>query len=303
MLEKILSSTLFGAINNTPIDKINEIRIRINRRIVVTIDGKSYYLSQDGLSSKAEKALIASGEMIESITKRACENSVYAFTDQIKNGYITTKGGIRIGIAGEGVIDKNVVKNLKNINSLVIRVPREVRGCSSGIMGYLMQDEFLSTLIVSPPGCGKTTFIRDIIYQLSSKNYCYNVLLIDEKFEIANCFNGVPTLDVGNFCDILSGVPRGYGFEVGVKNLRPDIIVTDEIGTEKDCEALFKASTSGIRLLASIHASSLEDLEKKEEFERLIHNKVFKRYVLLTASPTPGKVVGVYDENFRCISY
>lgn len=303
MLIRILNETLKNAILKTPVDRINEIRIRLNKKIIVTIDNKSYYLSQDGLSSKEERAIVCDSETIEFIIKRACENSVYAYTDQIKNGYITTKGGIRIGLAGEGVIDKNQIKNLKNISSLVIRIPKEVKGCSSEIMGYLTREEFMNTLIVSPPGCGKTTMIRDIIYQLSNKNYCYNVLLIDEKYEIANCFNGTPLLDVGNFCDVLSGVPKWYGFDVGIKNLKPDIIVTDEIGSEKDCDSIFRASTSGIKILASVHASNIEDVAKKEEFEKLIRNKVFKRFVILSSNNGPGSIVGVYDENMRYISY
>ncbi len=302
MLANIFPQDLLIVLNKTPIDKITEIRLRLNKRIIISIGAKSYYLSANGLTGSFEKAIEASKNLIEEIFKRACENSVYAFSNQIKNGYITVFGGIRIGLTGEGVYEKGNIKTLKNINGLAIRIPHEIKGCSLPILPYIFKNKFLNTLIVAPPGAGKTTLIRDIIYQISLKGYCYNILLADERFEIANCFNGEATLDVGEFCDILSGVTKHYAFENGIRALKPDIIVTDEISSLKDYESILYASSCGVSILASVHAESIEDLKQKKDFEILLKNKVFSRFIILSQKDGPGKIEAIYDENLRYIN-
>lgn len=302
MLSNIFPQNFYLILNKTPIEKITEIRIRLLKKIVVAIGSKYFYLSEDGLTGNELKAIVAEKTLIDDIVKKACENSVYAYDNQIKNGFLTVCGGIRIGLTGEVVFDKNSVKTLKNINSLVIRVPHEIKGCSLPIMPYLVEKKFLNALIVSPPGGGKTTMIRDIIYQLSQKSYCFNVLLVDERFEIANCFNGQATLDVGNFCDILSGTNKNYAFENGVKNLKPDIIATDEISNAKDYDSILYASSCGVSILASIHANGIDDLKQKTDFKILLENKVFSRFIILSQNDYPGKIEAIYDENLRLIN-
>ena len=303
MFEELFPYEFLRILDKTPIDKLNEIRLRLNKKIVMVIKNKAYFLSQEGLCGQENKAMTASKSLIDEIIKRACENSVYAYSDEIKQGFITTKGGLRIGLAGEGVIENNSIKTLKNINSLAIRIPHEIEGCAESIMPYLFDGRFLNTLIVSPPGCGKTTFIRDILCELSKKNYCYNILLIDERFEIANCFNGIQNLNVGNFCDILSGVPKTFAYENGIRSLRPDIVVTDEISTKLEFDKICGASNSGVNVIASIHARDVEDLKRKIDFSEILKNKVFSRFVVLSMRDGPGTIEGIFDENLRCISY
>ncbi len=303
MLKNIIPEYFYEYLEKTPIEKINEIRLRMGRKAVITINTKSYYISNNGLTGNFGKAVDVSKQLIDEIVKRACENSVYAYNHQIKNSFITVRGGIRIGLSGEVVYEKGNVKTLKNIYSLSIRIPHEIKGCASNILPYLIGTKgFLNTLIISPPGSGKTTLIRDIIYQLSKNGYCYNVLLADERFEIANSFNGCPTLDVGNFCDVLSGGSKSYAFENGIRSLRPDIIVTDEISNIKDYESIDYASSCGVSILTSVHAESIDDLKYKKDFENLLKNKVFRRFIVLSQKEGPGTLEGIYDENLRYIN-
>ncbi len=301
MLKKLFPEYFYEFLKHLPMDKVCEIRIRSGKKVVVIIGSRSYFLGASGLTGDETKAVGCYDELIDEILKRACENSVYAYTDQIKRGFITFEGGIRIGLGGEGVYNGNEIKTLKNINSLAIRIPHQVEGCCGPIMPYLIQEKFLNTLIVSPPGAGKTTILRDIILQLSKQSYCYNVLLVDERCEIANCFDGKCSFDVGNFCDVLTATNKDYAFECGIRSLRPDIIVTDELCSINDYNAVEYAKNCGVSVLASIHAKSVEEIKNKPNFENILKNKVFDRFVLLSNARGPGTIEAVYDGNLRYI--
>jgi len=302
LFDKLFPESFYNYLKKIPLDKVTEIRLRLNKKVLIAIGQKYYYLSTEGLTGKEYSALVVDKSLIDEIIKRACESSVYAFNDQIKNGFITVLGGMRIGISGEAVFENGRIKTLKNINGLAIRIAHEIKGCSLPVLPYLFNKNFLNTLIISPPGAGKTTMIRDMLYQLSQKNYCYNVLLVDERFEIANCFNGVATLDVGNFCDVLSGCDKKYSFENGVRSLKPDIIVTDEISNIKDYDSIEYLHSCGVSILASVHAKNIEDIKNKKDFENLLKNKVFSRYVILSNNGGPGHLEAIYDENLRYLN-
>lgn len=283
------------------LNKVNEIRLRLNKRIVVYIAGKPYYLSYEGITNDQEKAIIVSREMLYNIIKRATEHSLYAVNNQLKQGFITVSGGVRIGICGEVVIENGVVQTVKNFSSINIRIAKEVKNCSLGILDILLQGGFSNTLIISPPGCGKTTLIRDILWQMSERSYTYNILLADERYEIANCFNGQPMLNVGEFTDVISGAEKGYAFECGIRSMSPDILVTDELATSKDIESIINIANSGIKLLCSVHAKDLDDLKTKPQFKMLIEQKIFKRFVVLSKTRGLGTIEGVFDQSFRCV--
>jgi len=290
-------------VNHVPTEKLSEIRIRKDKKIVVNILGKLYYLSDNGITSNYDLAITGTTQIIEEIVKRASEHSFYAYANQIKQSFITVVGGIRIGISGEVVYENNNVKTIKNINSLNIRISHQVFGCGEEVLPYILSDGFLNTLIISPPGCGKTTLIRDILQLLTKKKYCFNILLIDERYEIGSSYNGSVQLDVGEFTDVISGCSKHYGFEYGVRSLSPDIVVTDEVYSKKDLEAIENVASAGVKILTSVHGNSIEDLKMKENFLKVLQNKVFKRFIVLSSRKGPGTIEGIYDENFRCINY
>ncbi len=283
------------------INKVNELRLRLDKRIVVYIAGKPYYLSYEGITNNKEKAIVVSREMLYNLIKRATEHSLYAVNNQLKQCFLTVLGGIRLGICGEVVVEDNKVKTIKNFSSVNIRIARQVKNCSLNIFDILMQGGFNNTLVISPPGAGKTTMIRDILYQMSERSYTYNILLVDERYEIANCFNGKQTLDVGEFTDIISGAEKGYAFECGVRSMAPDIIATDELANQEDINSLINISNNGVKIISTVHAFDIEDLKNKPQFKSILSSKIFKRFVVLSKSRGPGTIEGVYDENFRCL--
>lgn len=295
MLKDILPIEIYNALylkNND--SEINEIRIRVEKPIVVFCNTRSYYLSENGLCSNLNQAIFADKSLIEDIVFRASEYSIYSVNEQMKQGFINYKNGIRIGLCGDVVIDDKV-KTIKNFNSLCIRLPHMVRNCSLPIFNQILNNGNINnTLIISPPGAGKTTMLRDLIYQFSYHNYPYNIFIADEKGEISS-FN--INKGLGNFYDSICYLNKKDSIILGIRNMNPDIIFTDEIGYEKDFEALEYALNCGVKVVATMHANDIEDLKNKPGFERLLALKYFKRIIVLTKENGIGTIEGVYKEN------
>lgn len=280
------TSDIKSAIQKTDMDKLYEIRLRKNFPVIVNYAGKRFYLSISGISSTTKTALICYESTIERIMQNITEFSVYAFNDKIKKGFITTKEGIRIGVAGECVYGDELI-TIKNISSLNIRVPHIISGASNGFFSKIHdRTDFFNTLIISPPFCGKTTVLKDVAKKIND-HFIKNILILDERGEFGRV--------KGENIDVIEYSDKLYGFEYGIRSMSPEILITDELSTKKDWDFASRAINSGVKVIASCHAGSLSDLQQKDLFSNL-----FDRYVVLKKGVF-GQVESVYDNCFNIV--
>jgi len=297
MLKELLPQSVGSFIEERfNIKDVYEIRIRHNMPIYINVLGR--YVPLRNLNGSI---IYADKKLLDFIISRATDMSLYKYNNQIKNGYISVFGGIRIGIGGEIVLDdKTLVKTIKNFSSLTIRLPHEIKGCSNDIMDYIVDSGGVkNTIIISPPGCGKTTFLRDIAKNLSAEDNVSNILIIDEKFEIASSENGVNQLNVGTKTDILSGATKDFGFYAAIQSMRPDVVITDEIASQKDIQGLKYAINSGVKVVASCHGYNHLDLKRKQGWNSLMEDKIIERYVVLSAREGVGTVEMVLNSSLE----
>ena len=303
MVKSLFSGDILHALHKIDISKVNEIRLRLNSPIILNISSKNYYLAANGLTKDISLAIKCKPSTIDYVLSVASNQSLYSVNDQIINGFISVKGGIRIGIAGEVVSVNGLIKTIKNITSLNIRIPHQIKNCSLSAYLYLTNNNIpLNSLILSPAGAGKTTFIRDFAYQLSLKNKNLNILIVDERCEITGIYEGVTNLNAGNV-DIICNSRKKFAFENGIRSLKPDVIITDEINLTSDLTAIENAVTSGVKVIATIHAENLQDLKLKTAFGDILSKNLFERFVVLGKSNGVGTIEGVYNQNFDCLCF
>ena len=216
----------------------------------------------------------------------ASDYSIYSVEDELRNGYITIRGGHRIGIAGKALMDNKGVRTLKNFSGLNIRISREKLGIASKILPYILNSkgEFLNTLLVSPPQCGKTTLLRDIIRMISRGVPYMNfrglkVGVVDERSELGACFQGIPQNDLGPRTDILDCCPKAEGMIMLIRSMSPQVIATDEIGKVEDSIAIEEAMMAGIKLITTVHGRSLENILNKNIVGKLVRSECLKNSI------------------------
>ena len=297
MLYNILPEWLYSEISkNFPIENLYEVRIRANKPITVNFKGNYQTLKQQ---NGYGKNFIASYELLEYIVAVITKQSIYAYNEQIKHCYVTTDDGLRVGICGVVVYENGKVITIKKVTSINIRISHQVYNCSEKIINFICYNNIVkNTLVISPPGAGKTTMIRDIALKLSNEKGIKNLLIVDERFEIAGLKN---SLDVGDFTDILSGGLKHYAFSETLKTMSPKVIITDEISNEDDIAQIKETIKSGVSVIATAHAKNIEDLKYKKYFESLMKDKYFERIVVLSSRQGVGTIEGVFDENLRCL--
>lgn len=297
MLKDYLDRNIYNLIiKNFSFNDITEIRMRINEKIIIVIKNKKYYLKNEN-----NEFIIINRLILDNFIKKISENSLYAFNDNIINGYITLPKGIRVGLCGTVVMDGNKVVTIKDFQSVNIRIPHTIRNCSVPAYDFLVDDDVKNTLIISAPGCGKTTFLRDFIFQLNQNNLPLNILVADERNEICSSINGEIFQYIGGFCDVYTNCSKTFAFKNGIRSMSPDVIITDEIDLDKDLNSLLEAMNCGVNVVATIHAKDIKQLKNKKGFENIIDNKIFERFVLLTNDEGPGTLAQIYDEKLNCI--
>lgn len=229
-------------------------------------------------------------EDLETLCNLATEFSRYAAAETIREGYLPVRGGFRVGLCGTAVMKEGRSTNLRDLSSAAIRIGRERRGVGEALIERLTP--FQSTLLLSPPGGGKTTLLRDLVRCLSEGGQ--RVSLIDERGEAAVMYRGLPQLDVGPRTDVLDGIPKALGIPMALRAMNPQIIAVDEITAAADLEAVSQAAGCGVRLLATIHAASLAELAEKPLYAQLLARRVFVRAVVIQNGPG-GRTYQVED--------
>lgn len=275
-----ISNLLYKAINQNEKmkEQIQEIRIRVGRPIILKLHNLDILIEY----------IVNQTEILQ-ILEKICENSIYAYKNQICNGYITIKGGHRIGITGSAVVENEKIINIKYITSLNFRIARQVLNCSNKIIGQVIDEknqEIYNTLIVSPPGRGKTTILRDLIRKLSNGIDEINFKgktcgVVDERGEIAAMYKGVPQNDIGIRTDIIENISKAKGIKILIRTMAPEIIACDEIGSKEDVEAIQEAIISGVKGIFTMHGKTLEDVKSNNQINKLIEENKIEKIIFI----------------------
>lgn len=255
-----------------------EIRLRANKPLIL----------KNGRETLITEYIVKQQEILQTFEK-ICENSIYSYKRQICDGYITIKGGNRVGIVGSAVIENGQVINMNYISSLNFRIARQKIGCSDFIIKDIIDLENNSihnTLIISPPGCGKTTLLRDIIRNISDgiKEIEFEgktVGVADERGEIAAMYKGIPQNEIGIRSDVIDNMPKPQAMRMLVRSMCPDVITCDEIGSIQDIEAIDYAMCSGVKGIFTAHGRNIEEINQNVELSKLLNKHIFERIILL----------------------
>ena len=278
---------------NLDYDKLYEIRLRVGRPLFLTYDGGECFLRSPG----QEQYVVTREDLTETL-EYVTGYSLYAYEDEIRQGYISVQGGHRVGVTGKVILDRGRIMGMKYISCINVRLAHEIQGCADKVMSYIRTKNWIAnTLIISPPRCGKTTLLRDIIRQLSNgweNTPGLTVGVVDERSEL-----GIPQNDLGMRTDVLDCCPKSEGLQMLVRSMSPDVVAVDELGCEEDFRAVEIVIHCGCKLIATAHGNCLEDVLEQPFFYKLMGERVFERYIILGKTDQAGYLEGVLDENGR----
>ncbi len=270
-------------------EELQEIRLRVGHPVILLYQNEERIL----------KYIVCERDLNETM-EYVSNYSLYAYENELRQGFITIEGGHRVGVAGQVLSEQGNVKKMKQISSLNIRISHEVIDCAEPIFPYITYNkQVCHTLIISPPKCGKTTMLRDVIRQISNGNKWVKgctVGVVDERSELAGCYQGIPQNHVGMRTDVLDCCPKAEGMLMLIRSMSPQVIAVDEIGSADDVRAMEYAMHCGCKMIATVHGNSMEEIRKKPILDDLIRKRRFERYIVLRNGKHIGEVDSVYDE-------
>lgn len=297
VMPKSLKSGL-TALTSDEQSKLQEIRLRVGQPLIIKLQGEEYGLNENGCC-RLGIGMTMTKQVLTDILHYMSDFSLYALEDELRQGFITLEGGHRVGLVGKVVLENGRIKTLKSISGMNIRIAHEVMGCSGKVMPYIVGRERVHhTLIISPPGCGKTTLLRDIIYQLSEgfKGYGpYTVGVVDERSEIAACYQGIPQNHLGMRTDVLDGCPKVEGMRMLLRSMAPQVVAVDEIGKQQDCEALHEMLSAGVTILCTVHGKDEEECLRRPYLKDLLQEGLFERIIVLSSRQGPCTIEAILD--------
>jgi stage III sporulation protein AA len=292
-----LKQMLMG-LNSSQWTSLQEIRIRMLKPIILVTGMKEHGLNNTGFCSIKESFMITQKEMT-GLLQFISSFSLYALEDELRQGYITIEGGHRVGLVGTVVSENNRIKTLKHIFAINIRIAHEVIGCSNKVLPYLIKNQGIyHTMILSPPKCGKTTLLRDLIRNLSNGftgSRPYTVGVVDERSEIGACYRGIPQKDIGIRTDLLDGCPKAVGMRMLLRSMAPEIIAVDEMGGKEDLEALQEMLRAGVTILCTMHGKSIEEYRTDPYIKQMLEHQMIERVIILSNRHGPCTIESILD--------
>ena len=263
---RILPQTVRAVLLHTPESRIEELRLRVGQKPSVLYAGCEQILNAGGVLTQNE---------LQQVLLNASAQSQYAVQEQLRNGYLSLPGGYRIGVCGSTVVQNGCITGIREISSIALRVPHDIRQPPERLLPYLQE----SCLLAGAPGSGKTTLLRSCIRTLSDVGQ--RVAVVDERQDLSGAVHGVPQFDLGPRTDVLSGCPKGDGMLMLLRSMNPQWIAVDEITQPEDIMALRQAGSCGVKLIATIHAGSAEELKSKPLCRKLFSLGIFRQVLYL----------------------
>ncbi|WP_317856350.1 stage III sporulation protein AA [Chakrabartyella piscis] len=276
-------------------DEVQEVRLRIHKPIAIKYNKKQYFLNHDDVTPK---------EMSEIVAKLS-QYSLYAFAEELGQGYLTLAGGHRVGFCGKAVYRNGQMDGLRQISSINIRIAKEIQGCGTQWIPYLFdEDQLCHVILVSPPACGKTTLLRDLIRLLSNgvdDSGGYTIGIVDERGELSATEDGIPQLDVGLCTDVQGNCPKPKGMQLLLHSMSPNIIAVDELGKAEDYAGAMTMLYAGVVLMATIHGDSYDSILKNPYAKSLVASMERVRIFILSQENSVGTVEEIWNQSGECI--